>query len=1346
MAFKEEGIIRLGIVSMMILLSVSLVSADATITITVTVVSDNLTVVLNSPENNGYLANSTPSFNFTAFTDYEGYISCELVINGTGRGRNDTVLKDITATITANSSLSDGSYNFYINCTFDGVSRTSENRTFTVDTIPPTMGSTSIIGQNMGYLSVNGSGYYDSVNIYATALEDVSWLIGIYNSAGGMVNSVSINNFMSTGNQVWNGSTSSGTNAPNGNYTVNITITDRAGNSNMTFIGNVSINAVPPAIFSVNITPLNPGTDNDLNCSVTVRNPYQSLNADFTWFRNSLPVHDYDAHVSCGANYLNHLVIYEVLYHGTSSNDEYVVLYNPTNSTVVINSSWKIGDNKGNDTLCVGSIIPGGYYLIVDKNSIYTGFADCNLTAIGNGLNDKDDSVRLYHNGIRIDAVGWGNTSVEGSPAPVVNENQTIKRISYLDMENNSADFTAGAKNPKGRSNKPEYNERTCPTAVLVNNTNTTRGENWTCIVSVYDRWGNSISNSTSVIQNSIPSTPVLISPVNGTATNTMPELVWNSSRDFDNDLISYLLNISGSLITTNSTTYTPTSGTGQYFWSVQANDSLDSSTWSEVWTFTITTTTVPQTPETTTTTTTTSTTTTTIPAKPITINEVMYNPVQNDNYNEWIEVYNPSGNSIDITTGWTLCNDRILAGYIDRNGNIYNYINSTIPANGYAVITDGNSGTDVYSNFNVSSSAIALHVDANSLCGGLTNTGGTIILKNSSRIVDSVTYSNSWGANGNGNSLERTESGNWAESLNIGGTPGYQNSVYSQSTTTTTTTTTSTTSTITTTSTTTTTTPSLECTDSDGKDYYVKGTIYAFGGNYIRDDFCISDTELREYWCEDGNTAMSVDYLCPGGCSDGICITATTTTTTTTSTTTTVPRVLPEMVKNIITNISKKKPMTLDIPEMDLEIEVETKETVNVNMTVEKYTENPVNGNLSGYSIAYISIRVNDELRDALKSAVITFYYKDDEIPLKLNKNSVSFYYFNQSGGWERIDKTKINKKKRYVQAKLTHFSYYAISGVIDEIPPKIIGVLPNGDVDGNDVLIQAITDEDAVCRFDTRNRNYENMTNEFTQTGETVHRERLNLSEGHYRYYVRCMDFAENVNNPVGIRFTVIIQNVTAGGDFNLPAYEAVIISKCTDGIQNYGETGIDCGGPCNPCQTTTTITTITTTTTQKTTTTIAATTTMTLTTTTTLPKPPTIIGQVIVVSAKGGWIVFVGTILMVVGYAIFRKRGKESIEGIEDSALVPMIPDCDKFPIQAFDVGVAEIQSMRVLNNPYYTGEPDILQIMKDEEMMAKTGPKKPGTRTARGLHRPRATRPRLRGVPRLARDQRNLGQSS
>lgn len=162
-----------------------------------------------------------------------------------------------------------------------------------------------------------------------------------------------------------------------------------------------------------------------------------------------------------------------------------------------------------------------------------------------------------------------------------------------------------------------------------------------------------------------------------------------------------------------------------------------------------------------------------------IIINEIMYDPLQNDAYNEWAEVYNTGDASLNLEN-WTLCDKKIIAGYVENiSGAIHLNYSTTIPAKSYAIITDGGTGTEAYDNFNISESAVVLHVNVSEICSGLTNTANkTIWLKNASgNIIENITYSPAWGANGNGKTLERNASG-WFESTGLGGTPGAANSI----------------------------------------------------------------------------------------------------------------------------------------------------------------------------------------------------------------------------------------------------------------------------------------------------------------------------------------------------------------------------------------------------------------------------------------------------------------------------------------------------------------------------------------------------------------------------------------
>ncbi len=177
----------------------------------------------------------------------------------------------------------------------------------------------------------------------------------------------------------------------------------------------------------------------------------------------------------------------------------------------------------------------------------------------------------------------------------------------------------------------------------------------------------------------------------------------------------------------------------------------------------------------TTTTTTTSSTTTTSVPIAAVIINEIMYDPNQcSDTYCEWIELYNPTGSSVNISN-WTISDDSATDTLMGTT--------MVIPAYGYAIITDVTN--NVYSSFNVSASAIRLTVDDESIGNGLGNTIGETITLSYSTYSDSVSYSIGGTP---GYSVEKTGSG-WAQSAVDGGTPGSANSGTTTTTTTTTTT-----------------------------------------------------------------------------------------------------------------------------------------------------------------------------------------------------------------------------------------------------------------------------------------------------------------------------------------------------------------------------------------------------------------------------------------------------------------------------------------------------------------------------------------------------------------------------
>jgi|GEM_PF-6414738 len=188
--------------------------------------------------------------------------------------------------------------------------------------------------------------------------------------------------------------------------------------------------------------------------------------------------------------------------------------------------------------------------------------------------------------------------------------------------------------------------------------------------------------------------------------------------------------------------------------------------------------------------------------------------------------------------------------------------------------------------------------------------------------------------------------------------------------------------------------------------------------------------------------------------------------------------------------------------------------------------------------------------------------------------------------------------------------------------------------------VDLEARTNEKSTCRYDTKDRDYDDMDYELdADDSGTTHTQRHSkkyTKDTSGDIYVQCRDLNGNdAVNGADDDFTVNIweeddddddddddtssgsssatysSNTDEGSCFDLienchdGACEKGIdcggpcmpCPSCSDRRQNQGETGVDCGGPCLPCTTTTyTTTTTTTTTTLSTTTSTSSTTTST------------------------------------------------------------------------------------------------------------------------------------------------------
>lgn len=166
------------------------------------------------------------------------------------------------------------------------------------------------------------------------------------------------------------------------------------------------------------------------------------------------------------------------------------------------------------------------------------------------------------------------------------------------------------------------------------------------------------------------------------------------------------------------------------------------------------------------------------IAAGSVVVNEIMYNQASGTSVPEWVELYNTTGSSIDLS-GYKVTDNAVGATSLTEG--VYTLPSGTvIPAGGYLTIGNSYSSAQVIWSGNIalsnSGDNFALFYDAN---------GDN--LAQSSEVIDDVDFSSTWGGNGNGYSIERisatgasSSSTNWGQSTVSGGTPGAVNSIAS--------------------------------------------------------------------------------------------------------------------------------------------------------------------------------------------------------------------------------------------------------------------------------------------------------------------------------------------------------------------------------------------------------------------------------------------------------------------------------------------------------------------------------------------------------------------------------------
>jgi len=148
----------------------------------------------------------------------------------------------------------------------------------------------------------------------------------------------------------------------------------------------------------------------------------------------------------------NHVLISEIQIAGSSADDEFVELYNPTDADILLDD-WRLSKKTASGTesnlvsSLSGTIPAGGYFLIAHSDTAYDDLVapDLYYSAPSNAL-ASNNTVLLYSDAgfTLVDKVGMGTaTDFETAAAPVPETDGSIERTPIdEDTDNNSTDFT----------------------------------------------------------------------------------------------------------------------------------------------------------------------------------------------------------------------------------------------------------------------------------------------------------------------------------------------------------------------------------------------------------------------------------------------------------------------------------------------------------------------------------------------------------------------------------------------------------------------------------------------------------------------------------------------------------------------------------------------------------------------------------------------------------------------------------------------------------------------------------------------------------------------------------------
>jgi hypothetical protein len=295
-------------------------------------VAPTISFINNTPANNTYLNSN----NLTINISHSEPNPLTLVVFLNGTANVSTAYSGNSTAITV-PGLADGTYTYYVfaNDTSGNFNQT-ETRIVNIDITLPAVDYVSITGHNANVFSPQKiDALYDTIDIFVNATEQVIFPqalprgLAIINSTGGIAKYFYTSSFGNSINKTWDGKNSGGSYyVPDGNYTINATLQDIAGNTATYTVGSIIVDNSAPVI-----------TDNSGLLPNTYYNTTKIINitfSDMTNFTANIFVNGTLANFSFGGNM--------TLLYNLSSDGNYTYFANATDIVNNTNSTAPISD------------------------------------------------------------------------------------------------------------------------------------------------------------------------------------------------------------------------------------------------------------------------------------------------------------------------------------------------------------------------------------------------------------------------------------------------------------------------------------------------------------------------------------------------------------------------------------------------------------------------------------------------------------------------------------------------------------------------------------------------------------------------------------------------------------------------------------------------------------------------------------------------------------------------------------------------------------------------------------------------------------------------------------------